>query len=99
MSELIPTLQYLGYTGEQGGQMIQTLGGELSKGATQAQTDLGDAGVYQYYDIKTNADYDGNGSLKKDELINYLQNTYSSRGEMAYWYSIMNPKAKKNPFY
>ena len=101
--ELIPTLNYLGYNGEQGGQMIQALGGELSKQAQQAYTDLGNDGVYQYYNNKHYADYDGNGSLKKEELIYYLQQTYSSRNEMAYWFDRLKPpqkgKSNHNPFY
>ena len=83
--------------------MIQALGGELSKQAQQAYTDLGNDGVYQYYNNKHYADYDGNGSLKKEELIYYLQQTYSSRNEMAYWFDRLKPpqkgKSNHNPFY
>ena len=52
--------------------------------------------VYQYYNIKSNADSDGNGSLKRQELIDYLDGTGMSTKEKRTWFSILS--TAKNPY-
>lgn len=62
--------------------------------------DLGNAGVYRYYEYKRSADKNGNGSLTvKDELVPFLNSQPMSNGERAYWFDLMKSSKKtKNPY-
>lgn len=50
----------------------------------------------QYSTFKTKADYDRNGSLKKEEVVSYLDSTGLSRTEKRYWFSMLS--TAKNPY-
>ena len=93
---LIPFLDSKSLTSSQKGEYMANFT-TLAKGAQQF-ADKGDyANVYQYYNIKSNADSDGNGSLKKQELIDYLDSTGMSTEEKRTWLSILS--TAKNPYY
>ena len=71
---------------EQQGLSQSEMGGYLyspdaGKGVKSAYSKYGNEGVYNYYNIKANADYDGNGSLKKDEVTSYLDGNGFSEEE------------------
>lgn len=92
---LIPFLDSKSLTSSQKGEYMANFT-TLAKGAQQF-ADKGDyANVYQYYNIKSNADTDGNGSLKKQELIDYLDGTGMSTAEKRTWFSILS--TAKNPY-
>ena len=92
---LIPFLDSKSLTSSQKGEYMANFT-TLAKGAQQF-ADKGDyAKVYQYYNIKSNADTDGNGSLKKQELIDYLDGTGMSTAEKRTWFSILS--TAKNPY-
>ena len=92
---LIPLLDSKSLTSSQKGEYMANFT-TLAKGAQQF-ADKGDyANVYQYYNIKSNADSDGNGSLKKQELIDYLDSTGMSTEEKRTWFSILS--TAKNPY-
>ena len=52
--------------------------------------------LQQYSTFKTKADSDRNGSLKKDEVISYLDSTGLSQSEKRYWFSMLS--TAKNPY-
>lgn len=52
--------------------------------------------LQQYSTFKTKADSDRNGSLKKDEVISYLDSTRLSQTEKRYWFSMLS--TAKNPY-
>lgn len=92
---LIPFLDSKSLTSSQKGEYMANFT-TLAKGAQQF-ADKGDyAKVYQYYNIKSNADTDGNGSLKKQELIDYLDGTGMSTAEKRTWFSILS--TANNPY-
>lgn len=94
-SNLIPFLQDYSLSDSQKGEYIS----QFTKISDKAQA-FADNGeyekVYQYYNIKSNADSDGNGSLKKQELIDYLDGTGMSTAEKRTWFSILS--TVKNPY-
>lgn len=94
-SNLIPFLQDYSLSDSQKGEYIS----QFTKISDKAQA-FADNGeyekVYQYYNIKSNADSDGNGSLKKQELIDYLDGTGMSTAEKRTWFSILS--TAKNPY-
>lgn len=73
-------------------------GPNIAKGAKSAYTKYGYEGVYNYYKIKANADYDGNGSLKKDEVTSYLGGNGFSEEEKRMYFEWLLPNVKKNPY-
>lgn len=58
--------------------------------------DLGADGLARYYLYKKNADADGNGSLKKDEVISYLDSLGLSQQEKRAYFSYLS--SAKNPY-
>lgn len=94
-SNLIPFLQDYSLSDSQKGEYIS----QFTKISDKAQA-FADNGeyekVYQYYNIKSNADSDGNGSLKRQELIDYLDGTGMSTAEKRTWFSILS--TAKNPY-
>lgn len=60
--------------------------------------DFGYENVYRYYKHKYSADYDGNGSLKKDEITTYLNQQDMTNAERGYWYDILSGGNTKNPY-
>lgn len=94
-SNLIPFLQDYSLSDSQKGEYISQFTNISDK--LQPLADNGDyEKVYQYYNIKSNADTDGNGSLKKQELIDYLDGTGMSTAEKRTWFSILS--TAKNPY-
>ena len=94
-SNLIPFLQDYSLSDSQKGEYISQFTNISDK--LQPLADNGDyEKVYQYYNIKSNADTDGNGSLKKQELIDYLDGTGMSTAEKQTWFSILS--TAKNPY-
>ena len=92
---LIPFLDSKSLTSSQKGEYMANFT-TLAKGAQQF-ADKGDyANVYQYYNIKSSADSDGNGSLKKAELVDYLDRTGMSVEEKRTWISILS--TANNPY-
>ena len=53
-------------------------------------------GVKKYYDIKYYGDADGNGNIKKQELIDYLVGQGASKNEVNTWLDIYGFKANYN---
>ena len=94
-SNLIPFLQDYSLSDSQKGEYIS----QFTKISDKAQA-FADNGeyekVYQYYNIKSNADSDGNGSLKRQELIDYLDGTGMSTAEKRTWFSILS--TANNPY-
>lgn len=66
--------------------------------AFQVLQDLGDEGYNQYWQIKSEADADGNNSLKQAEVKEYLDKQVMLNERKAYWFDIYCPKAKTNPY-
>ena len=94
-SNLIPFLQDYSLSDSQKGEYISQFTNISDK--LQPLADNGEyEKVYQYYNIKSNADSDGNGSLKKQELIDYLDSTGMSTEEKRTWFSILS--TAKNPY-
>ena len=94
-SNLIPFLQDYSMSDSQKGEYISQFTKISDK--AQAFADNGEYDkVYQYYDIKNGADLDGNGSLKKAELVDYLDRTGMSVDEKRTWFSILS--TAKNPY-
>lgn len=88
---------------EQQGLSRSEMGGYLynpdaGKGVKSAYSKYGNEGVYNYYKIKADADYDGNGSLKKDEVISYLDGNGFSEEEKRMYFEWLLPNVKKNPY-
>ena len=71
---------------------------DAGKGVKSAYSKYGNEGVYNYYNIKANADYDGNGSLKKDEVTSYLDGNGFSEEEKRMYFEWLLPNVKKNPY-
>ena len=94
-SNLIPFLQDYSLSDSQKGEYISQFTKISDK--AQAFADNGEYDkVYQYYNIKSNADSDGNGSLKKAELVDYLDRTGMSVEEKRTWFSILS--TANNPY-
>ena len=68
------------------------------KGVKSAYSKYGNEGVYNYYKIKADADYDGNGSLKKDEVTDYLDRNSFLDEEKRMYFEWLLPNVKKNPY-
>lgn len=88
---------------EQQGLSRSEMGGYLynpdaGKGVKSAYSKYGNEGVYNYYKIKADADYDGNGSLKKDEVTSYLDGNGFSEEEKRMYFEWLLPNVKKNPY-
>ena len=66
--------------------------------AFQVLQDLGEEGYNQYWQIKSEADTDGNNSLKQAEVKEYLDKQVMLNERKAYWFDIYCPKAKTNPY-
>lgn len=66
--------------------------------AFQVLQDLGEEGYNQYWQIKSEADADGNNSLKQAEVKEYLDKQVMLNDRKAYWFDIYCPKAKTNPY-
>lgn len=66
--------------------------------AFQVLQDLGEEGYNQYWQIKSEADADGNNSLKQAEVKEYLDKQVMLNERKAYWFDIYCPKAKTNPY-
>ncbi len=71
---------------------------DAGKGVKSAYSKYGNEGVYNYYKIKADADYDGNGSLKKDEVTDYLDRNSFSDEEKRMYFEWLLPNVKKNPY-
>lgn len=71
---------------------------DASKKYVDAYKKYGADGLVMYYDIKNNSDEDGNGSLKQDELKSYLDSMNVSREYKSYYWTLIFPKAKNNPY-
>ena len=94
-SNLIPFLQDYSLSDSQKGEYISQFTKISDK--AQAFADNGEYDkVYQYYNIKSSADSDGNGSLKKAELVDYLDRTGMSVEEKRTWFSILS--TANNPY-
>ena len=66
--------------------------------AGKIYADLGDAGIYRYYLYKYQADYDGSGSISKDEVTDFVQYNIEP-SEQNYWFDMLKSSSKtKNPF-
>ena len=66
--------------------------------AGKIYADLGDAGIYRYYLYKYQADYDGSGSISKDEVTDFVQYNIEP-SEQNYWFDMLKSSGKtKNPF-
>ena len=88
---------------EQQGLSRSEMGGYLynpdaGKGVKSAYSKYGNEGVYNYYKIKADADYDGNGSLKKDEVTSYLDGNGFSEEEKRMYFEWLLPTVEKNPY-
>lgn len=66
--------------------------------AFQVLQDLGEEGYNQYWQIKSEADADGNNSLKQSEVKEYLDKQVMLNARKAYWFDIYCPNAKTNPY-
>ena len=66
--------------------------------AFQVLQDLGEEGYNQYWQIKSEADADGNNSLKQAEVKEYLDKQVMLNERKAYWFDIYCPKSKTNPY-
>lgn len=62
--------------------------GVSTKGVEKTRATFGDEAVYTYYSYKQNADTDGNGYVKKDELTTYLKSIGMSDSEIAQWWNV-----------
>ena len=60
--------------------------------------DNGYESVYRYFLYKYSSDYDGNGSLKKDEITTFLNQQDMTNEERNYWFDIMKTGNTKNPY-
>lgn len=58
-------------------------------------SEVGNAGVYRYYEYKYGADSNKNNKLTKDEITAYLNNQSMNRGERAYWFDVMKPNSEE----
>lgn len=77
---------------EQFGKEMSTTNQKLYK----IYNDLGVEGIVRYNLYKKNADADGNGSLRKDEIIPYLDSLGLSRQEKRTYFSYLS--SAKNPY-
>lgn len=94
-SNLVPLLDRYALSPKQKGEYISqfaTLSEKVKPFASSGNYEK----IYQYYDIKNRADYDGNGSLKKSEIVDYLDRTGMSVEEKRTWFSILS--TAKNPY-
>ena len=94
-SKMIPTLQKYNMSSSEIGEYLSNYA-NLSK---KAQT-IADSGnysdLYNYYNMKSQADTNGNGSLSRDELIPYLNRTGMSQSDKKYWFGMLS--TAKNPY-
>lgn len=82
---------------DKGVYLYNSLSGE-SKSREAAYSKYGYEGVYNYYKIKADADYDRSGSLKKDEVTSYLDGNGFSEEEKRMYFEWLLPTVKKNPY-
>ncbi len=75
---------------------VESFGLTTSEKTEQVYNDGGIPYLKTYSDIKSGADADGNGKLKKDELIPYLDNSSMGVSEKRYWFGILS--TAKNPY-
>ena len=89
MAKVIPTLQNANMTDKEKGVYVEALAQSLSAGAKNAKAIYGNEGVYQYYLHKQLADADGNGSLKKSEVEQYLNYQKMADDMKATWQRLL----------
>ena len=97
---VIPVLQQTNTDPEIAGAVMYALNGNSnSHKLNDVYKNLGNQGVWDYYNYKQYADFDGNGSLKKDEIVDYLNSRNMSDDERRYWFEILKTNSKtKNPY-
>lgn len=95
-AERIHIMEQQGYTPDEMGEYLYSPDG--AKGMQSAYSQYGNEGVYNYYKIKMDADADGNGRLKQDELIPYLNGTEFTEEEKRLYYQWLLPTSKSNPY-
>lgn len=95
-AERIHIMEQQGYTPDEMGEYLYSPDG--AKGMQSAYSQYGNEGVYNYYKIKMDADTDGNGQLKQDELIPYLNGTEFTEEEKRLYYQWLLPTSKSNPY-
>lgn len=97
---VLPVLQQTNTNPEIAGAVMYALNGNSnSHKLNDVYKNLGNQGVWDYYNYKQYADFDGNGSLKKDEIVDYLNSRNMSDDERRYWFEILKSNAKtKNPY-
>lgn len=83
-------LKNAGYSDKERGQILFNDQKEPGKAVQRAKDKNGYAGVAAYYDLYDAADQagDGNGKVKKQELIDYLQSENESVDEINAWMDI-----------
>lgn len=75
---------------------ITSNGLTVSEKTRQIYEDGGIPYLETYNEIRNEADKDGNGGLKKDELIPYLDGSGMSTTEKRYWFGVLS--TAKNPY-
>ena len=95
-SEKLKVMEQQGMSAEEMGQYLDS--DNIANGAKKAKEARGYEGIYDYYKIKSEADSDGNGSLKQNELIPYLENKEYDEETKRLYFSLFFPDAEKNPF-
>lgn len=90
-------LDQQGYSDEEKGFYMYQLGKE-GKTRDRFYSGKGYEGVYDYYKIRSEADYNGNGNLAQSEVIPYLSSEDFPREVKRLYFSWLFPNAKENPF-
>ena len=85
------------YSDEEKGFYMYQLGSE-GKTRDRFYSGKGYEGVYDYYKIKSEADYNGNGNLAQNEVIPYISSADFPREVKRLYFSWLFPNAKENPF-
>ena len=85
------------YSDEEKGFYMYQLGSE-GKTRDRFYSGKGYEGVYDYYKIKSEADYNGNGNLAQNEVIPYISSADFPREVKRLYLSWLFPNAKENPF-
>lgn len=70
---------------------------DSSKKYVEVYKSMGTDGLIEYLDIKLNADSDGNGSLKAEEITNYLDSKNLTKEEKNILFGMLS-NAKNNPY-
>lgn len=85
------------YSDKEKGFYMYQLGKE-GKTRDRFYSGKGYEGVYDYYKIRSEADYNGNGNLAQSEVIPYLSSEDFPREVKRLYFSWLFPNAKENPF-